>query len=163
MQKQFPVSVLVNYKSTPQNRWQDGQWQVSGVIAGGQRQAEQVRSTCLHGGAEGRSLLWTGFNVELHKDDAESYYFNIISDRPRIFVICASDNQEALRPLVVTLSLDEAASYLESDQSVESLDMPAELYRWVELFVLEHYVPEKKKKRKRESWKGASCEQSPGH
>jgi len=27
------------------------------------------------------------------------------------------------------------------------------VYRWAEKFVLEHYVPEKKKKRKRENWK----------
>lgn len=163
MQKQFPVSILAGYKATPENRWQAGQWTVSAVIAGGLGQGAEVQSRRVHGDGEDCSMLWTGFSVELHKDDAESYYFNIISDRPRIFVICATDDAETLRPLIVTLSLDEAASYLESDQTVESLDMPAELYRWVEPFVLEHYLPEKKKKRKRENWKGASREQSPGH
>jgi hypothetical protein len=31
--------------------------------------------------------------------------------------------------------------------------MPAELYRWAERFVLEHYFPEKHRKRKRDNWK----------
>lgn len=163
MQKQFPVSILVDYAHTPENRWQAGRWRVSSLIAGGQGQGEAIQRTRLRGDAKDQQFLWTGFNVELHKDDAESYYFNIITDTPRVFVICTVGDDDQLRPLIVTLSPDEAASYLESEETVESVAMPAELYRWVEQFVLEHYVPEKKKKRKRESWKGGSREQSPGH
>ena len=42
---------------------------------------------------------------------------------------------------------------METDEIVESVGMPAELYRWVERFVLQHYVPEKRRKRKRDNWK----------
>lgn len=163
MQKQFPVSILVDYEPTPDNRWQAGRWRVSDLIAGGQGQGEAVRCTRVHGDTKDQRYLWTGLSVELHKDDVESYYFNIVSDTPRVFVIYTLDDDGPLRPLIVTLSFDEAGSYMESEEVVESISMPAELYRWVEQFVLEHYVPEKKKKRKRDSWKGASREQSPGH
>ena len=42
---------------------------------------------------------------------------------------------------------------METDEIVETVAMPPELYRWAEHFVLKHYVPEKHKKRKRENWK----------
>ena len=52
---------------------------------------------------------------------------------------------------------------MESDEAVESVAMPVELYRFVEQFVLEHYLPEKKKKRKRDNWKEGANERPPGH
>lgn len=162
MQHSFPVSIMVDYQATPDNRWQAGRWRVSGLVAGGQGQGEGVRQTPLHADAGQQQTLWTGFNVELHKDEAESYYFNIVSDTPRTFVICTLNDNGPLQPLIVTLSYDEAASYLESDDIVESVAMPAELYRWVEQFVLENYLPQKKKKRKRENWKEANRERPPG-
>ena len=162
MQHSFPVSIMVDYQATPDNRWQAGRWRVSGLVAGGQGQGEGVRQTPLHADAGQQQTLWTGFSVELHKDEAESYYFNIVSDTPRAFVICTLDDNGPLQPLIVTLSYDEAASYLESDDIVESVAMPAELYRWVEQFVLENYLPQKKKKRKRENWKEANRERPPG-
>ena len=55
-------------------------------------------------------------------------------------------------PLLVTLSYDEAASYMEGDNPVFNLPIPAEMHAWVECYVIEHYRPEEKKKRKRQRW-----------
>jgi hypothetical protein len=93
--------------------------------------------------------------LQLHRDDADSYYFNLVSDRPSVFVICSQEAGEPPRPFIATLSYGEATSYMETDELVESVAMPAELYRWAERFVLEHYVPEKRRKRKRDNWKAA--------
>ena len=49
---------------------------------------------------------------------------------------------------------------MEADEVVESVAMPAELYRWVEQYVLENYLPEKRKKRKRDNWKEAESDRS---
>ena len=130
------------------------------MVAGGQ--GKSVCQIPVHGEGQNQQFLWTGFSVELFKDDAESYYFNIINEVPRIFVVCTLADADRLEPLIVTLSCDEAASYMESDEVVESVAMPAELYRWVEQFVLEHYVPEKRKKRKRDNWKENAREPTPG-
>jgi hypothetical protein len=140
MQHSFPVSILVDYQATPDNRWQAGRWLISGLVAGGQGQGKEVQQTPLQADTGQQQTLWTG-----------------------AFVICTLDDNGPLRPLIVTLSYDEAASYLESDDIVESVAMPAELYRWVENFVLEHYLPQKKKKRKRENWKEEPRERPPGH
>jgi hypothetical protein len=110
----------------------------------------------LHAAVKDRQFLHTGMRMHLYKDDAESYYYNLVSDNPSVFVICNQEAGEPLQPFIVTLSYGEATSYMETDEIVETVAMPPELYRWAEHFVLEHYVPEKRKKRKRDNWKEES-------
>ncbi len=148
----FAVSVIVEFVETPDNRWEDGRWQVTGVVAGGQ-DSGGADDRELHAAAYGRQHLHTGLQCRLYKDDAESYYFNIVSDNPSVFVICNQEAGEPLQPFIVTLGYGEATSYMETDEIVETVVMPPELYRWAERFVLEHYVPEKRRKRKRDNWK----------
>ena len=52
----------------------------------------------------------------------------------------------------MTLSYDEAASYMEADSLVSDLPIPGEIQLWVERYVLDHYRPVEKKKRKRQHW-----------
>lgn len=151
----FAVSVLVEYREVQDNRWEDGRWQVAGVLAGSGQGEGDAQARPLHAADEGRQYLWNGLRLQLHRDDAESYYFNLVSDRPSVFVICSQEAGEPPRPFIATLSYGEATSYMETDELVESVAMPAELYRWAERFVLEHYVPEKRRKRKRDNWKAA--------
>ncbi len=66
------------------------------------------------------------------------------------------DEESQPVPFLVTLSFDEAHAYLEGDQEVYAVDIPPELYRWSEAFVLSHYVPQKKRKRKLDNWKDQS-------
>jgi hypothetical protein len=160
MERAFPVSIIVGFQSTCDNRWESGYWKVTGLVAGGSAVRTGIHRQPLHAATEDTQYLWTGLSVELHRDDAESYYFNIISDTPRVFVICSQQQSEPLQPLLATLSYDEAASYMETDEVVESVAMPAELYRWVEQYVLENYLPEKRKKRKRDNWKEVDSGQS---
>ena len=149
----FSVSVLVEYRKARHSRWEDGHWQVAGVVAGSDADSRDGGVRQLHAATEGQQHLCSGLRIRLHRDDAESYYFNLVSDRPSLFVICSQEAGEPPRPFIATLSYGEATSYMETEELVESVDMPAELYRWAERFVLEHYVPEKRKKRKRDDWK----------
>ncbi|WP_455206419.1 DUF3305 domain-containing protein [Kaarinaea lacus] len=155
---QFPVSVLMHYQSTRNNAWSSGQWEVSGLVVGeaGEKLAGHKRTKqAIRSDTENTQYLWSGLTVKLYKDGAESYYHNLMSDNPRAFIVCRNDEADSseCQPVLVTLSYDEAASYMEVDELVYSVDLPAELYRWVEQFILEHYVPEKKKKRRRDNWK----------
>ena len=148
----FAVSVLVEFREAGDQRWETGRWYVAGVIAGGAGEAD-TQDRQLHAAAGDRQFLHTGLQLRLYRDDAESYYYNLVSDNPGVFVICNQEAGEPLQPFIVTLSYGEATSYMETDAIVETVAMPPELYRWAERFVLEHYVPEKRKKRKRENWK----------
>jgi hypothetical protein len=158
---EFFVSVLVEFRKAADNRWEEGRWHVADVVAGELERAGagsghgsgHVQNRQLHAATKGRQFLHTGLRMRLYKDDAESYYYNLVSDNPAVFVICNQEAGEPLQPFIVTLSYGEATSYMETDEIVETVAMPPELYRWAERFVLEHYVPEKRKKRKRDNWK----------
>ncbi len=149
----FSVSVIVEFIETQDSRWESGHWQVTGIVASAAGNRETISSKQLHENAGGKHLLHTGLDVRLYKDDAESYYFNLVSDNPSVFIICSQEDDEPIQPFIATLSYGEATSYMETDEIVETVPMPPEIYRWAERYVLEHYVPEKRKKRKRDNWK----------
>ena len=153
--QRYPVAVMVEFRAIQHNRWVDGRWLVTGVVAGEQIAADGIHCKRIHSSEAGQQYLWSGLSIELHKDDAESYYYNLISDNPGAFVICNEEQGELLQPFIVTLSYGEATSYMETDVRVERVEMPAELYRRLEQYVLANYVPVKKKKRKRDNWKEA--------
>ena len=151
----FCVSIIVEFRMARDTRWQEGYWQVAGVVAGDRPGKNSAGGVQLHTATEGQQYLWSGLHVNLFRDDAESYYYNLVSDTPRVFIVCSQVAGEPPQPVIATLSYGEATSYMETDELVESVDMPPELYRWAEHFVLEHYVPVKRKKRKRDNWKEA--------
>ena len=99
---------------------------------------------------------WRGYDVALYLDDIESYHFNLEGESPWIFVIGeyadAEDEAGEIVALLVTLSYDEAASYMETNSLVFDLPIPGEIQLCVERYVLDHYRPLQKKKRKRQRW-----------
>jgi hypothetical protein len=68
-------------------------------------------------------------------------------------VIAHHEENDTPVPFLVSMSFDEAHAYLESDEEVYDVDIPPELYCWTEAFLLCHYAPEKRVKRKRQNWK----------
>ncbi|MGK0321704.1 MAG: hypothetical protein ACI9JP_003899, partial [Granulosicoccus sp.] len=72
-----------------------------------------------------------------------------------------STNGVSISPVVVTIDYDEASSCAETDYLVLSSDIPPELYRYMESFVLQHYKPEKFEKRKRRKWADEGSNQRP--
>ena len=160
--KRFLISVLLQVRATPDNPWQSESWEIGGIVVRQENAAALPSRQTLRETTDERTYLYNGFSVELYRDDAESYYHNLMAEKPSAFVQCSRDENGALIPQSVTLSYAEANSYMEVDDDVFAVAMPPELYRWVERFVLENYVPEKKKKRKRENWK-QSASTPPGH
>jgi hypothetical protein len=99
--------------------------------------------------------------LELFVDECESYYYNLISPTPRCFIIAVPNENDVPIPFLVSLSFDVAHSYLEGDETVYAVDLPPELYRWSEAFILNYYAPEKKMKRKRNNWKQDTASRKP--
>ena len=151
----FPLSVILESRPST-NAWAKERWQAVGVSVGAAAESE-VRQISEQ--AEVRRYLYPGFKVSLHLDECESYYFNLMSERPRCFIIADVDDSGRPTPLLVSLSFDEAHAYLEGDRDVYAVDIPPELYRWTEAYVLANYVSERKTKRKLEDWKAGEREQ----
>jgi len=149
----FPVSVIFEYLHPGTMRGNGTATEVVGIIAGaaggdGAIQARRIRSA-----ESGDQYLWSGFRLHLYTDQAESYYANLMGESPSVFVISRPGHEDRLEPCLITLSYDEASAHMEVEDRVDTVAIPPEVYRWVEAFVLEHYVPERKQKRKRENWK----------
>jgi hypothetical protein len=149
----FIVSVVME-QSPSQSAWADHQWEAVGVSAGGAADPAQGRSPLLIHEENGiRRFLYPGFRVKLYQDECESYYHNLMCPTPRCYVVADPGESDVPVPVLVSLSFDEAHAYLEGGQTVYAVAIPPELYRWSEAFILHHYVPEKKKKRKLTNWR----------
>jgi len=148
--KKFQVTVMMQRQEIANNPWTDASWKAIGVMLDSRNDPELKHFERVVADADIEQYLWSGLPLSLYADECESYYYNLMADNPLIFVI--SRTNEVLNqpePFVVTASFDEANAYQESDDQVFSAAMAPDIYRWIEGFVLENYVPEKKYKRKR--------------
>ncbi len=153
---EFPVSVLMERRLASVGQWTQPQWEAIAVVAG-EDLSRSVRRTQVHHDDSRDQYLWSGLKVELFKDGCESYWYNLQSDNPRLFVVCFiedehDDDELELKPVFVTANQDEANAHMESDDPVYSVPMPDKVLQWVERFVITNYEPEIKRKRKRKDW-----------
>jgi hypothetical protein len=146
----IPLSVITAREPVPGNRWISERWNVVGVIAGGDGTGGMQRRL-LRSGPEGEQFLWSGLVLALRKGEVDSYYHNIVGQSPSIYVYCEHDNDGEPRPRSVTADYIDALSHGEFGNATFRVPMPADVYRYIETFVLEHYAPdEPKTKRKHE-------------
>lgn len=149
---EFEVAVIFEKRPSRTTPWRDHVWAAAGVVAaaGGDPDHGPQR---IRADGEQEQYLWPGFRLRLHRDEAESYYHNISSESPGLFIVCRFDEGERPEPFLVTAAYDEAGAYMEADETAYRVPMPPEIYRWVETYVLTHYEPQERKKRKRHDWK----------
>lgn len=150
----FPVSVIMESKPSA-SIWQDESWDAIGVVSAREdlQTDEQIAGerVLVHG--EVKQVIYGNMKLRLYLDECESYYHNLMSPQPGCFVIAREDDDGRPVPFMVSLSFDEANAYQEGDDLVYAVPIPPELYGWIEAYVIEHYAPEKRKKRKRTNWK----------
>lgn len=123
-------------------------WRLVGLVAG-EAAGESPESRCVRRDEEGEDYLWTGFRLRLDRGAAESYWFNLVSERPSLFVICRPVPDPGLAPTLVTPDHDLASAHMEADDTVFSAAMPAEVVPQLERFVMEHYRPQPRSGRRR--------------
>lgn len=150
--QQKTISAVME-KRASNNAWLDYSYRAIGVVVGETGQQKQVKSIFQDGEVE--HFLVTGLPLCLYVDECESYYHNLMSPKPGCFIVADTpdDPDEMPIPYLVSLSFDEVHAYLEGDEQVYAVEIPAELYQWAEAYVLTHYVATKKIKRKLKDWK----------
>jgi hypothetical protein len=148
----MPVSVIME-KRPSSHAWVDYSYEAIGVVTGDQLQDWEVKQIHSQDGVE--QYLYSGLSVQLYEDECESYYHNLMSPRPGCYVVAgeADSDDEIPEPYLVSLSFDEVHAYLEGDELVYAVEIPPELYKWTEAFVLTRYIATKKTKRKLKNWK----------
>ncbi len=146
----FPIAAILERRRS-NSQWTDHSWNVSGIAVG--RHADSSESRPIREEDDEAFFLVGGLDLALYVDECESYYYNLVSETPRAFVVAHVDGLgDAPRPFRVTTSFDEAHAYLEGEDEIFAVDVPPEVYRWTEAFVVANYFPEKKRKRKLRNW-----------
>ncbi len=130
------------------SRWAEAQWQPWGVLESDEPPGPP---RLLIESAELAQWLHPGFELVLHRDEAEGYYLNVSSGSPRVFVLWRMEEDTGL-PLQLTASYDEGGRWLDAGHSVDSVAMGPELFAWVGEFVEQHYRPEPKRRVKPRSF-----------
>ncbi len=147
----LPVNVLMERRPGV-TRWVRYVWQALGVVLG--EGPERGRPEVVLERDDYRQVRYGGFEVRFHRDEAADYYHNLTAPAPGCYIVAAVeriDGDEVPRPVLVTLNFDEANAYGDGDRAVYHVPLGPDLYQFVERFVLTHYVPEPKRKRKLKS------------
>lgn len=148
----MPIAVVMEKKPSD-HPWLEFVYRAIGVVSTDADADADVSKVFSQEGID--HYLFTGLRLQLHVDECESYYHNLMSPYPGCFIVAGEtdDHNTMPEPYLVSLSFDEVHSYLEGDETVYAVDIPPELYKWTEAFVLQHYVATKRRKRKLTNWK----------
>jgi len=142
------IASAVMLKQTSQHPWGNDVWSLKGVVPGlSQEELQQIEE-------KGELHLWPDLQLQLYPLHCDSYYHNLVSDEPKVYLVCSQneDVSSSPKPLLLTVDYDEAASYMETGEDVFSTALSDELGIFLERFVLAHYQPEEPKKRRRQKW-----------
>jgi Protein of unknown function (DUF3305) len=144
----FRVAVIME-RAALDNRWQSYKWQVAGVLADLAGTDETPRTIVQRN--DDMQRIYPGFELTLHCDEAEGYFLNLQSGAPRVFVMWRLHEDRAgmddeARPLLVTLSYNEGARWMDAQEKVDSVPILAELHSWLAEYVEANYRPEKKQR-----------------
>ncbi len=140
----FDVSALL-LKQPSKHRWAKASWRLLGILPG-------FDETSLNDFAQqGEVITLTGLRLTLFKQYCESYYVNLTSSQPKVYLVCR-EVADDLQVVMLTVDFDEAAAYMEAGEKVLDAALPDVLCVWLERFVLVHYQPQQPKKRRRKRW-----------
>lgn len=139
------------------NRWQPWRWELAEVVAHEEGFGSEPRLLVKNDDEE--RWLHPALTVELFRDEAEGYFLNATTPAPAWFVMWRMEDAPGLaaepiaRPEIVTLSYNEAARWLDAQETVEQVPAPAEVIEWMRAFAEEHYAPEPRKRKRPDSFK----------
>lgn len=143
---------VVMEKQPSTHPWAEFRYDAIGVVV--RDEAEESSISLIRRDGDSEQYLVTGLSLRLHPDECESYYHNLMSPEPGCFIVASQPDSvdEMPVPYLASLSFDEVHAYLEGDEQIYSVEIPARLYQWAEAYVLTHYVATRKKKRKLKNW-----------
>lgn len=141
----FNISAVMLHQNS-QHPWGKALWSLLGLMPGLTDIELQQAQT------QGELHYFSDLTLQLFPLHCEAYYHNLMSERPKVYLICQQQSEFILKPLLLTVDYDEAASYMETSEHVFDAILPEKMCKWLEQFVIAHYQPEMPKKRHRKKW-----------
>ena len=131
-------------------RWGGERWELLGAVPDVGGEPREIVT-----GNEAVQWLYPGHEVDLRRDEAEGYYLNASSDEPSVFVsLRQGEGEDKPRPFLCTLSYNEAARWMDSNERVERVPAWPELAAWMGQWVEDNYRPEPRKRQRPRSFEG---------
>lgn len=150
----IPVAVVLARKEVSRSGWTVLNWEGVAVLAGESFAAGEARRQLLREVDGVGQYLWDGLRLELYRDAAETYWFNLTGTEPSLFIVCTEEEGGELLPIAVTADHDQSTSAVEADCKVFAVPIPAEIIPQLEEFVMTHFKPQKRRKRRRDEMSG---------
>ncbi|MEJ2177356.1 MAG: DUF3305 domain-containing protein [Gammaproteobacteria bacterium] len=148
----IPLAVVLERTIDRSKRWVVPNWSVYTVVSG-ENLEHQHQQIPFREDPDRQFFFYGGLSLDLFKDGGEGYWYNLLSSDPYLFVACEGEpGAMEIEPFYVTANQDEAVGHLETDDIVLSIPMPEEIRELLEHYVVNHYQPVEKKKRKRRDW-----------
>lgn len=104
---------------------------------------------------QGDEELVQTLKVEVYQDQLQGYFLNLDTEAPYVFFcVRYPEDNKTLRPSVfeATLSYDEAARWMDSNEEVQTLPLPGPVASWLAELVQARYQPEPKQRRRPQSF-----------
>lgn len=142
--------VSVSFRKRPvQSRWVDFEWETAGVEAD-ERLVGDAQGPLERSADNEARWQYDGEFIELHPSEGEGYWLNLNSPSPCIFVMWRMEEGDLVpRPVVVTVSYNEAGRMLDAGDHVDNVPMPDGLREQLAAYTAAHYKPEVRRKVKR--------------
>ena len=141
---------IILRRETVESRWESHRWDLHAVVpdTGGEVLDAEA--------GEGLMLrICPGFELVLFRDEAEGYYLNASTEAPSAFVSLRIDEATGEPyPFMATLSYNEAARWMDSNERVERTPLWPEAAEWLAQWVEANYRPEPKKRQRPRSFEG---------
>lgn len=125
------------------DEWATEKWEAKAVVPDASPPGDAVQVIMDDG--QRKQVLFPGMTLRLEALEAEGYLLNLTSPEPRVFVLWRADDGIP-RPERLTVSYNEGTRWADSDENVDSVPLPPDLFPWIAEYATAHYRPEPKKK-----------------
>ncbi|MBA2352401.1 MAG: DUF3305 domain-containing protein [Burkholderiales bacterium] len=144
-QPTYPLAVIME-RIALENKWCTEKWEVKGVVR--DVFGAEAKRRVIYEDAKHTQILFPGYVLVLYKDEVDNYHLNLSAPTPKVFVLWREQEGTPV-PHSLTVSYGEAARWMDSNETVDAVALPEELYPWISEFIERHYHPEPKKIRRR--------------
>ena len=145
----FKVALLLRRKMSSHRGWSYPKWSLLHLVPDESGSIAPARQRTVRQDDGTEDHFWCGFPVSLTRANAETYWFNLCSVRPSLFVVCRQDLDGELVPVSVTLDQDASSRQAEAEGEVFAVPLPEPMVEWLERFVVTHFRPEPRRRRRK--------------